>query len=614
MILSIIGVLVVVLSICLLSLVLGQIIWKKLGVEDDAPFAFMFASWFFLGLSTFIVLFSLLQIVLGAQVGLWFAIVIGIAVAATSFSCRELLKEKRFLYGFGLWSGAFFVLDILHALVPLPRVVLDPVQAPFAYGFGAVVHSFRAENIALAIVSGNALPFLNQNFAQSVLAAMPHLLGFNLPQFSLLVWHALIIAMAGMFVWGCARKFLTAKVAVIPTALVLVGNTAISYRYISVTDTSHAILTSQNYETVIGLVTLTLSVIIFRTILLKGYTLVRAAALSILVLSWSIIGAHLSLILISIAFILVLVHFVNEHIVNRALKGVSTIVLSVVVGTILFGGMFALHAPQSNIIGAKSVIQEGKPFIELRWFRTVEAEFHAALKISYLAQLASGSTVNQSVESPQNVAVPETVISSSSQNVSSSPTLYTRTYALIQELKQNDIVWGLVRIARSLQLVFLSLAALALGYWYIRSRQPGASTWFLESYMIIAPLFLVGWILSSVVFIYGQYGEVSRFFAPGVSASLFLLGIILAALMGHRKKIVRWAAVLVVLVSIVPVLFDYFVVGIGGNFVLPSVDHMRYEALGVGAPIEKDDVLSFEERFDLLFSPAVTRGAKPFVQ
>lgn len=610
MIVAFIGPLLFNVFLALLWSAVGYLLWMRLAVARGAHYSFTLGASFFVGTTTFLVAFGSLQLIVGAREALLITMMVGIIVVAFWFPWTNLRRYIRWSALVAAGFVLFLVLDLLQALTPLPHVILEPDRAPYAYGFGAVVHSFRAENIIIDIVSKNAFPFINQNFAQSAISSTPVLVGMDAPQVSLLIWHTLFIVFGTVFVWGAARSLLPATTAWIPTLLVAMGNAGISYRYISVTDTSHALWRSQNFETIIGLAGLTIAVLIFREIMKAGMTRWRVTFLCGLFFSWSMVGAHLVLIFLSIAGLWVLWNKLWPN-WRPVIATVLVVAIGTSVGTLLLGGMFAFHAPANDIPGVKSVAQEGKKPIELRWFRTVEAEFHSAMKFSYMVDIFRGVGLAEDQVRSEGV-----VDSSEDANVTvamSGPSTFQNIGSIIQGLKQNETIWGMVRIVRSLQLVALSLLGLILGFWYLYRRYPDVDPRFRDLYVVGTPLFLVGWVLSSVVFIYGQYGEVSRFFAPGVTLSLFILGYLLAIFFLRKERIKRSIVALIVILAVLPVFCDLMILGVAGNFFLPSIDHMRYATLGQGVPIAKEDVLSIRERLELLISPSVTRGRDPFV-
>jgi hypothetical protein len=461
------------------------------------------------------------------------------------------------------------------------------------------------------MVAENALPFINQNSGQAILAGLPHLIGLNMPQFSLLVWHTLVLVMVLLLVWGVSRLFLSPRLAAIPAAMVLVGNTALSYRYISTTDTGHALFRAQNVETVIGLASLFLAVLLFRQILREAnIDVFKLGVLGVSVLSWSVFGAHLSLVFVPAMVLLFLLYGQYQKTWKVTVASMGVVILCTILGALTMGGMFAFHAPESSVPGVKTVASEDKPIIELRAFRTVEAEFHTTLKMVYLGKALLGDTHKAVPATVPDVSIKQEVEYDPTLTIESveEPNFYTSIFLAINKLKESESVWNIIRILRSIQLMVLPIVGLFIGYWFLRKRSVVLPVWFRELYLLTLPLFISGWLLSSVIFFYGQYGELSRFFAPGITASVFLLGIVLAAVLKEKKGLQRSIAVAIIFVATVPVILDFFVVGIIGNFVLPSTDFMRYESLGVGVPTTYDDKLNFQERLELLFSPGTIRG------
>ncbi len=607
---------ILVLCICVYSVLFtgaGYVLWRKIGLLLGSNPSFTLAASFFLGTSGFQAIWALLQTIFGIKVALILLTVCLVAICVPVFSTEiNWNRHKRYLIIISAGSCLFALLNLAHALSPLPRIVLDPTTAPYSYGFGAVNHSFRAENLSNAIVAADSLPLINQNSGQALLAAIPHVLGINMPQLSLIVWHSIVLIFSSLFVWGLARIWLKPRAALFPTSLVLLGNTAVSYRYISVTDSSHAILLSHNYEVVIGLASLLLASFIFWQSLQKGFDWMRLSALTLLVFSWVMNGGHFSLIFICLAILSFLLQGTYKKTWRHFCVGLLLVVVTIIFSTLAVGGIFAFKAPESGIPGVKSVAdQADKPAIELRWFRTVEAEFYAPMKMVYLWKEVSNTPIEQTQQetvSPLNQNKPIIYDPALTMDAVTEPTKYTELLRFIKDLKENEILWKFVRLVRSVQLVILPLLGFALGFWLLRKKIFVLPNQFKNVYAIALSLFMSGWVISSIIFVYGQYGELSRFFAPGVSLSLFLLGVVLAVKSEQGNKLQRIAAKTIVFIAVLPVLIDFFIVGILGNFVLPSIDFMRYDSLGVGVPTEEADVLSIQERFDLLLGPSTTRS------
>jgi hypothetical protein len=600
MVLTAFSVLLIVVVCCLLFIANGYSFWRHYGTS--APLAFTVGAAFFIGAALFFTLFGLTETLFGsAKLALLLTLVIMLA-GSLLFPWHALWKAHwKHIVIAAVCIFVWTFVDAVHSLQPLPSVAENPALANAYFGFLTAEHSFRVENIAMTIVEDDTFPYLNQSYGQAILAAMPVMLGADMPQFAILLWHAIVIAFAVMLAFGCARYFFPAKYALIATLFVVAGNTAVNYSFVSLTDTGHALLMNLNYEILIGLATLLLAALTWREILHRGLTTSRALFLFAAAFSWSVTGAHFALIMLALAVLFLVLHQVRFF-ETRVMVGIGVLIFGIVSGTFTTGGFLALHAPDSTIPGAEVVIKDNRASpISFRPLRTVESERHTRLKHAYLLDALQGKRESPLLSEP----VPEPAATLEEGSYTS---LMAKIAVLISELKEAPPIWNTIRFLRSIQLILLPLLFFAAGYWYIFHRKEASWQQYREMYLVLLPLFIVGWLMSSVILIYGNYAQVSRFFLPGVSLALFMIGIMVVHFLRSEALRMRFFGIAITVIAVVPVLMNYLFIGIVGNFILPPTEYLRYVVNEEEEMVIFLQPLSIEKRIPLMFLPGVIRG------
>lgn len=610
--LTVVATILLLLAVSGLFLLVGFGLWRLVRIGSESS-AFLAGASFFSGAVLYITSFGIYESLLGSA---YKAVVLTLVtlLIVTVFLWKRSFLSTRYLKVFVVGVGIFLlwlVLNTIHAMQPLSSVVLNPETTHPSLGFIAAEHSFRLENIIVTMGKADALPYINQNSGQAILAFIPTVFGIDLPQFSIVVWHTIVVFFSLLLVYGCARYFVSAKAALVPTAFVVLGNTAISYQYISITDSGHALMLARNYEVIIGLASLLLLTIVIRNAFLKKFKVVSVWYLFITTFAWSVVGGHYLLIVLALTALMFGYHYSQVRL-KTFVSTVLILITGCALGTLLMGGLFAFNAPVSDIPGVKSVNEgSSESPLSLRAFRTVEAEYHTRLKLFYLTDRFMGvddGVGDVGVKNLENIEADSTPVSESATETESLVNFNTQLNSLVSDLKTNPVLWDLIRLVRSFQLVALPLLGVFIGYWFIYRRPQAFVPVVRELYFFTVPLFLGGWIIASVFLVYGQYGETSRFFAPGISAGMFLLGLVVLKLFKQESLKFRTTAFGIMFIVLVPVIFDYIVVGLVGNFILPTTQSLIYDAAQEGEFVALDDVLPMQERLDILFSPGTIRG------
>lgn len=183
---------------------------------------------FTIGHSVFLVLFKIFSLPFGAHAGGMVCL-----LALAGLGLHALLKNKMWkphangsIKRLFLWGLVFFALAYGSAYIWIPSVPSAVPADPFAC-IGSL-HAGRYVNIALYMLNHNAIPALQQNIGQSLLAVIPSIMGFDHLFFSLQIWLIISLAALALCLFGFFRDFFIKRSFLfMGVAFVFLGNTAL---------------------------------------------------------------------------------------------------------------------------------------------------------------------------------------------------------------------------------------------------------------------------------------------------------------------------------------------------------------------------------------------------
>lgn len=485
------------------------------------------------------------------------------------------------------------VVTIGRALLPMPAyfVTHPELTSPF-FGFGAVGHSFRAGNLANYMVSENTLPVLNQHSGQALIASIPLFLGQPSAQLSLVVWLAVFIGLFIITTYGYARTCINNRfLAIIPVGTVFLGNTVLSPFYASVTDTDNALLFSSNIESVVGIFSFMVIVILLyerRSDRTLGFA--TAALLLATAFVWNVTSGQMIILLLLLLSGAVAISLYRRVPVRFLITGIVCLIVGGGVGALTVGGMFSLQASHLALPGLMTVKNEAYPALALRFPRTGEGNPDTLQKLSTLSTILftpaseqAAPTVNQAA--PTGAAVKESI-------------------------KENQLLFAVAKLGRSVQLVIFPLLGIALAVFLLR-RLPTyitERTHFATLTFATSLLFTAGWVASSVFTVYGYYFELSKFLSIGVFLAMFLLGVSLTfVITSATTRTIKTLAIAVIAFVLCGPTLELGVVKLIGNFYFSPQTWTYVEDK---LPPESFRSLTMPERLDFLLHGDAVYGTK----
>ncbi|MBY0309586.1 hypothetical protein K2Q16_00335 [Patescibacteria group bacterium] len=491
-----------------------------------------------------------------------------------------------------------------RALDPMPLYyVTQPELVDPFFGFGTVVHSFRAANITEFITEHDRFPVLGQHTFQGVLASLTAFSKFHSTQFSLIVWLNLFAAFSILLAYGFLRHFLNRYRALLATLAVALGNTLLSPFYTSITDTESALLRITNFEALFGTMTIFIAIAITYCIVTSPHRrLLYIPHLTFFVFGfiWNISSGHMIVVLSLVLLATIIYCYLRHYSLRAAFTLGFALCLGGVLGAVTLGGMFSKGNPVAieKIPGMMSVIKEGQAPIALRFPRTSESGVRNPAEIrNIISALRPGTepALAPIFESPTEIIAP------------AAPAVPP---SLTQRVKNHPITFGAAKIVRSVQVVFFPLLGIFLGWYVLRKKLvPQAHTELFTYLTVVTSLtFLFGWCLSTVFTVYGYYWELSRFLYLGAFLSMTLLGLSTAFLyptFGTLRKIGVLCVFIFVLMG--PSL-DLTLKSVG-DLVLPP--EVKPDVISL-IPEENQRPLSKWERFEFLIDSNRTYGSQFF--
>ena len=561
---------------------IGQLCTQKLWARSSIRYhiQFILGAYFFTGATIFTATWlaaalttSNLKLTLLCTTLLYISLI-------TYQASQNVLKPTRWreYVVIGLLFIVFSMIGFRKALAPMPLYFVDQPELvnPFA-GFGVVVHSFRAGNLTEYIVSENTLPRINQHTGQALLASIPLFLKPTSAQLSLVIWMIVFITFTTTTFYGLSRSFITDRYrALIPVALVLLGNTVLSPFYSSTTDTENALFLASNVESVFGILScVVLLILTYEHIILKRITPTFVMVLLTTSFVWNIFSGQM-ILLFSLLLICGLVVYKNQ----KNLRMLMLVLLSIftcgaVLGILLLGGMLAPASLVNKVPvpGVLTVHNDSNPPLALRFPRTGESG--SRLKDIYFSKPGA------------------TLAASNLSNVA-------ETKSLSSTIKEHAYLHMFGKLIRSVQVVFFPLVGLALLFTIIRreSLQTLNKQFLYTLWCATGILFFTGWVVSSCFTLYGYHWELSRFFYVGLSLSMFLLGVSIAICF---NRFTHARAALVFFIGFImcgPVLELVSVHLIGNIYLEPTIEKATLDQLRGDAT----RTLSLHERFNFLIT------------
>lgn len=160
------------------------------------------SSSFFLGSSITIIIVFILQILCG----LFYSILI-IYISYLIIFIYNKNKIKYNHYDL-LLITIIIITQTTLTLIPMNLGLFNNLNLinPF-YGYGSIVHSFRAANLSIYIYNNNSIPFINQNIGQSFFAAIPAFFKINCYQVNLVIWKSITLFFIFKLIYGMISIF-----------------------------------------------------------------------------------------------------------------------------------------------------------------------------------------------------------------------------------------------------------------------------------------------------------------------------------------------------------------------------------------------------------------------
>lgn len=516
----------------------------------------------------------------------------------------DSLKKLAYV---GLSLLLFILFEILFSLNPVPNLLLTNLSrtSPF-YGFGAVVHSLRAGNIALYIVGENYIPRFSQNYGQSLLASMPSFFGFSAPQFTLIVWIAIVLFFFGLLIYGFINYFTENKYfSFLGAAVSFVGNTALYFNYIEITDAGSSVLLIKNIDIIVGYATLLIFLLcsyLFASakLLKKNNIIFIFFTIIMLAFVWNIIAAH-NVILASI--LLLIVFFISTDTIRLRIQKIFylfvALYLGSVLGAIICGGILL---PQKfsdqvdipglmslNISNIKQSAIELRPKMYIMNFATIKKTM-SIINVIKNNKIAENEDL-LSIISPDAVLSQTNSVSEVSQ--SSQYIFFKHFYSGFTNLFKKDqpLRWtvSIINIFFPLLGLFMSFILIRNNIFLDQSKIKLLKMMWISSSL----LFIFGFFCSAFVVLSGKEIETSRFLGYGVFCAMLLLGLSVAFLFKEPLQIrgfFRNVIYVLLLVSLIGPSLQYGMVGIVGNFVMSAEANTLRFSLPVGTTYHTLDI------------------------
>lgn len=355
--------------------------WQE-GLVLNKSFAFRVSSAFFIGVSAFLFLFGLSELIIdNARYSAVFSILLLSPFVFYRTDFRILLNNQIKIIISYIFLVSITFLTLINSPKPDDNILNNIEAINPLHTVSLVAHSLRAGNLSIYIDEENKLPRVSQNFTQSILASLPSLVGFKSPQLGLSLWHGLLIGFIYLLVYGYFRKKFNRYLSAFAALALMFANTTFSSVYVRTVDVGSTLILIRSVDVLFGLGALFITVIILENIYShknilyiddKSNNLLKKrpfyAVISIFfVFGFSLhgVGSQYVLIIIAILF-LALIYFFYHQSRNRFAIGILLFIFLFGAGVGVFQGgtlLPAKYGEKEKIHGMLKLENDsGRPF------------------------------------------------------------------------------------------------------------------------------------------------------------------------------------------------------------------------------------------------------------
>ncbi len=573
-----------------LFLFTGAFIIEKLSLLNKNKFhkLFLLGSGFFIGYSLFLSFWCILDYVFqSAKFGLFLS-----TLGAIITSFLFLLEKENFITINRKQTVLIFLLFLIlisfgtfRALTPMPNYfVTNPELVNPFLGFGGVGHSFRAGNISEHIVTNDNIPLINQHSGQSILATIPMFLANQSAQLSLVLWLNIFIGFFIVTIYGFTRGFFSSPFySLIPVLVVFLGNTVLSPFYASITDTESTLLLSINFDSIFGIATFFISLIVMYLTITKEISFKAFTSIFLLFgFVWNITSGQMIILLILSIIVTFLMFRKKKRLPKTLSLPIIGFTIAAVIGSLTIGGMLSPIKSETTLPGLMNLKIENEPVISFRFPRTGEGSAQNLNQFKNLYLTITNSEVNSTADVQAEKITTDSNLKS--------------------EIKNNSLHFKIAKLVRSVQLVFFPIVGIFLAVYLLLKLKVPTHLSGLFRFILIntSVLFVTGWIASSIFKLYGYYWELSKFLYIGSFLGMLVLGIALSLILINTKK--RYLKILIfgtlVFISIGPTIEYTISKPLNNIFTSPVLTYTLPDLITEDQA--KLEPLSVSERFNLL--------------
>lgn len=349
MLLQIVAVLLIIIFCSIIFAFCGNWLYCK-SISDGCshPVYFRIGTGFFLGMGVFISLWKILYFLSGnTKITLIVTLLVLVIISLMMQKINISLKKINYINIF--WIILFVILVfVLKIFLYVESFAAENFSVGTCLGS---LHSGKYANIVAYIFESNSIPVLNQNYGQSMLAAVPLIFGFNSPFLALNFWLSVSTIFLCFAFYGFFRMLgLDTIKSIIGVFLLMFANTALSLFPILVIDSGFPWFYNGYTDTIYSIG----SFLVFCVLLKKYYEndiksifyfLVVSAVICI---SWNISAAH-NIVLGFFALAAVSgVMFFNKRLFKKHIVICFFMVVFVIIG-ITQGGMLTPKSLRDNV-------------------------------------------------------------------------------------------------------------------------------------------------------------------------------------------------------------------------------------------------------------------------
>jgi len=348
------GILITLIVFSTLFIFIGRILLIIPNVNNKISTSLIVSSSYFVGMAFFLSIWRTFSFITdNALISLIGTLIFSVLII---YFFSKLTYKSFFFEFLGLIKSKWYLLISLFIFLFVGLYWLGSFKELNPFTTIGSLHSPRYANFATYILEFNRIPILGQNYGQSMLAAIPMILGVNRPLLALNLWLSITLINFLILTYSLFLYLnFTVKFSILATFLILFGNTAISFFHILCIDSGSPFILNGYTDSIASIGTFIVVLFFLKHSLITNLTSVRISVNELMLvfafsIFWNMAAPQNSIFFGGLVVLFLILAIIKRDL--RTLKAVKILILFVVFSGIgiLEGGMYTPMTFKEKIV------------------------------------------------------------------------------------------------------------------------------------------------------------------------------------------------------------------------------------------------------------------------